>query len=328
MYPRKWVYEKYIKDGEPFSSAGIYPLVAGCDKDGKCTFVGSTYLPYRCPKCTYYFGILFAVAEGMRIGDLRLEVECCQQKALWVSYNRNIMALYCLRYAPDAYPDNPNKLYIGDTGVDATGPFSWRTVRSQPVHHSRNKPVYRRVLNVEEAASLIREGVPVYDEKTQNLKYASDIGSDSQSDTSDSFETVDEDEEWSSHDTAGGEDGGKQFNEKERRHGAGPLDPGQLDTAETSGLIHVGEINPDEGETVLGSGTESEGEDFVSFIEEEEDVDSRPSGEANRVELESQSSSNAPLTCGGRINTGESAKEPVGESEHSNISKAVRAGKY
>lgn len=140
-------------------------------------------------------------------------------------------------------------------------------------------------------------------------------------------ENDNEDEVQDDRDPVEGEGGSKakQVDEPEGRFRPGPLEPDQSVTAGTSGFNHVGEIDPDEGEAEVGSSAESEEEDFVSFIGEE-DVDSQLS---TRVELEAEISNDSPLTCGGRIDTDrsmKSVKEPTGESRHFATSESIRAG--
>lgn len=144
--------------GEAFSSAGLYPFIAGYDKNGKCTYVGETHCSYTCPICRNHVSglMLCPVTEGMEMEDFRVEVECCQQKVLLKPYG---LTITCLRYAPDAYPDYSDKFSVGERGVNATGPFAWRAVRSQPVRGPGRKRILQRILSVEEAASLKREGV-------------------------------------------------------------------------------------------------------------------------------------------------------------------------
>lgn len=163
-YHSEWIMELYIvglSDSVAFSSAGIYPLLAGYDKDRRSTYIGgSSPYSYDCAVCnTHYSGsILYPITEGMKRKNVCIEVECCMRKVLLFPSTEYAptVEIYCLRYAPDAYPDYSDQL---GKGIDKTGPFSWMPVQAQPERWPGKKPILRRVLSAEEAVLLEREGM-------------------------------------------------------------------------------------------------------------------------------------------------------------------------
>lgn len=145
---------------KPFKSTGLHPLLAYCNENGDRSYIGRVYCPYTCPSCGVIQGRLelCAVAEDMKPEDLRILVNCCQQKALLVP---EYMSITCLRYSPSAYPHPSIESCNASETLDATGPFSWKPVQLQTIHASRKELEYRRVISVEEAVSL--KDVPLYD---------------------------------------------------------------------------------------------------------------------------------------------------------------------
>lgn len=332
-YLSEWIIALNIFYGEAFSSAGLYPIIAGYDKDGKCTYVGAASCYYSCPLChnDIYGGVTCAVTEGMKREDLWIEVECCQQKALLFPDEDDCLKIYCLRYAPDAYPDNSDKFSIDDRGVNATGPFAWRPVRSQPVRKPKRGPI-RRIFSLEEVTSLEKEGVLIFESRAWGLKYATDIEASSEPGAPDHCEADDRNEvrDDHDHDPVKGKDEAKQFGEpsletiSEESDSRELLEPIGLDTTEMDSHIQMGKYKLNDGEVEIKSESESE-----SFVEEA--VEPWLPGKIDDVVLESESSSDTPLICSGRIDTGNSvelAEKPVGKIETLHVSETIRAGKY
>lgn len=123
----------YTDPEDSLSTAGHLPLLAGLAKDGSSMFVAQSWATQE---------IVYAVTEGTRPKDLKYMFHYTdgytQKDDL---YARKGMAVLCLRHDPFV-SENSTSPSIDSSGIDPTGPYSWRFSRTLTVDRSGSEKVY------------------------------------------------------------------------------------------------------------------------------------------------------------------------------------------
>lgn len=116
-----------VEPNDAFKPTDHFPLLAGLAPDGDRLFTADTSGEAFC-------GVMHAVAEGTRPGDLRLRTHYTDGRTydedLYPQKNDKMHVL-CLCYDPTLYKNNgiPS---MGLAGMDTTGPYSWKSSRKLP----------------------------------------------------------------------------------------------------------------------------------------------------------------------------------------------------
>lgn len=123
----------YTNPKDLLSTAGHLPLLAGLSRDGRSLFVAQSWATQE---------IAYAVTEGTRPKDLKYMVHYTDGNTQKDDiYARKGMAVLCLRHDPFVFESNPSPS-IDKSGMDPTGPYSWRFSRMLAVDGSENEKVF------------------------------------------------------------------------------------------------------------------------------------------------------------------------------------------
>ena len=117
-----YVRELRLPRGSAFSARGVHAINAGNTLTGDKAYIA---LPVS---GSGYVGAYVAITEGSKpedtcVYDWEFEEDELVRKKIETAY----LAVYMLRYAPEAYPQDSDE----DLGMDATGPFSWRPLERE-----------------------------------------------------------------------------------------------------------------------------------------------------------------------------------------------------